>query len=60
MPSRTVRTAHRANKELNLPLVVAASLVLLRVPEIRSPRPLSLDVVGGLLPSSVSAASSTP
>jgi EmrB/QacA subfamily drug resistance transporter len=35
---------------LNLPLVVAAFLVLLRVPEvIRSPRPLSLDAVGGAL-----------
>jgi EmrB/QacA subfamily drug resistance transporter len=35
---------------LNLPLVAAAFLVLLRVPEvIRSPRPLSLDAVGGLL-----------
>jgi EmrB/QacA subfamily drug resistance transporter len=35
---------------LNLPLVAAAVLVLHRVPEvIRSPRPLSLDAVGGLL-----------
>ena len=35
---------------LNLPLIVAAFLVLLRVPEVdRSPRPLSLDLAGGLL-----------
>jgi EmrB/QacA subfamily drug resistance transporter len=35
---------------LNLPLVLAAFLVLLRVPEvISSPRPLSVDLVGGLL-----------
>jgi Na+/melibiose symporter-like transporter len=34
----------------NLPLIVAAFLVLLRVPEVvRTPRPLSLDLVGGLL-----------
>ncbi len=35
---------------LNLPLVVTAVLVLLRVPEVvRSPRPLSLDALGGAL-----------
>src|SRR3954453_15869516 len=35
---------------LNVPLIAAALLVLLRVPEVvRSPRPLSLDAVGGVL-----------
>ena len=35
---------------LNIPLILIAFLVLLRVPEVdRTPRPLSLDLVGGLL-----------
>lgn len=35
---------------LNIPLIVAAFLVLLGVPEVvRTPRPLSLDLIGGLV-----------